>query len=399
MTTPVLDLYGDEFRSRPHEVLASLREQGWWAQSPVGPAVLRHEPVQTLLGMRQLRTPGVDFLALQGITDGPLVETMRSFLLNADGEDHQRLRRLVSKAFTVRRVRDFRPVVRSCADELIAAMAGTDRADFVAAFAEPYSLRMLCAFVGIPEGDSAQVNGWAHDVGLIFGLSVAEHAGRIEAAVHSLNLFIDELIEARRRAPGPDLLSALILAEESGELLDDAELRAMVITMLSAGQGTVQFQLSQAVATFLAYPEQWRLLADRPDLAANAAEEVVRFCPSALLGVPRIAKSDVELHGTVFPAGTCLLPITGSANRDKAVFPRAGTFDIRREPTAQLTFGGGIHYCLGAALARVELQEALPRLAAGLRELSAAGEAEWLAPTEAVYGPVRLPVSYLAVQT
>lgn len=399
VSTPVLDLYGDEFRSRPHEVLAALREQSWWAESPVGPAVLRHEPVQTLLGMRQLRTPGVDFLALQGITDGPLVETMRSFLLNADGEDHQRLRRLVSKAFTVRRVQDFRPAVQACADELIAALSLTDGVDFVAAFAEPYSLRVVCEFIGIPEGDSAQVNRWAHDAGLIFGFSVAEHAGRIESAVRSLNLFIDGLIEARRREPGPDLLSALILAEESGELLSDAELRAMVITMLSAGQGTVQFQLAQAIDTFIAYPDQWSLLADRPELAANAAEEVVRFCPSALLGVPRIAKSDVELHGTVFPAGTCLLPITGSANRDSAVFARAGTFDIRREPAGQLTFGGGIHYCLGAALARVELQEALPRLAAALPGLTSAGQAEWLAPTEAVYGPVRLPVRFRPVQT
>jgi cytochrome P450 len=175
MTAPVLDLYGAEFRARPHEVLGSLREQSWWARTPVGPAVLRYEPVQTLLGMRQLRTPGVDFLALQGITEGPLVDTMRSFLLNADGADHQRLRRLVSQAFTVRRVADFRPVVRAYADELIAGLAGTDRADFVAAFAEPFSLRVLCAFVGIPEGDSAQVHRWAHDVALIFGFSVAEH--------------------------------------------------------------------------------------------------------------------------------------------------------------------------------------------------------------------------------
>jgi cytochrome P450 len=394
VTAPVLDLYGVDFRERPHEVLGSLRERDWWAATPVGPAVLRYEPVQELLGLRQLRTPGVDFLALQGITEGLLVETMRSFLLNSDGDDHQRLRRLVSKAFTVRRVEDFRPSVRAHADDLIAGLARTGRADFVPAFAEPFSLRVLCEFIGIPEGDSAQVHGWAHDVALIFGFGVAEHRPRIEAALHQLHRFIDELIEARRRAPGTDLLSALILAEESGELLSDAELRAMVITMLSAGQGTVQHQLSHAIAAFTAYPEQWRLLAARPDLAANAAEEVVRFCPSSVLGVPRIAKADVDLHGTVFPAGTVLLPITGSANRDSAIFDRPDTLDIDRRQRPQLTFGGGMHYCLGATLARVELQEALPRLAASLRDLAPDGEAEWLSPTEAVYGPVRLPISY-----
>jgi cytochrome P450 len=395
-SAPVLDLYGEDFRARPHEVLGSLREQGWYAQSPIGPAVLRYEPVQALLGLRQLRTPGADFLALQGITEGLLVDTMRSFLLNSDGDVHQRLRRLVSKAFTVRRVEDFRPMVRAHADELIAAMVETGEADFVAAFAEPFTLRILCEFVGIPEGMSMEVKRWAHDIGLMFGLNVTEHAPRIEAALLNLHRFIDDMIEARRREPRDDLLSALMAAEESGDLLSDAELRAMVITMLSAGQGTTQHQLSHAMVAFMANPDQWQLLANRPELAASAAEEVVRYCPSSVLGVPRIAKVDVELQGTVFAAGTCLLPVTGSANRDGDVFEHADTFDIGRKRAAQLTFGGGVHYCLGAALARVQLQEALPRLATGLRNPVQVGEADWLPPTEAVYGPTRLPIAFKA---
>jgi len=389
-----LDLYGEEFRTDPQAVLRRCREQSWHAATPIGTAVLRYHEVRTLLSMPQLRTPGADFLAMQGITEGLLVDTMRGFLLNTDGEPHQRVRRLVNKAFTMRRVEEFRLAIRDIAEQLVAAMTAVEECDFVAAFADPFSLRVLCRFVGIPEDVQAEVREWTADVGLMFGLSVVEHRARIESALRNLHGFIDELLAARRQAPRDDLLSALIAAEEGGELLTDAELRSMVITLMSAGQGTVQHQLGNAMAAFVAHPEQWRLLAAEPSLAAQAADEVVRYCPSALLGVPRLAKADVELNGVQFAAGSCIVPITGSANRDAAVFEDADTFDIARKRAPHLTYGGGIHYCLGAALARVELQESLTMLAGRLREPTAAGPGQWLPPTEAVYGPMRLPVRY-----
>jgi cytochrome P450 len=391
---PFLDLYGEDFRADPYEVLRRLREQSWHAGSAIGTAVLRYDEVQTLLSMREMRTPGADFLAMQGITDGLLVDTMRSFLLNADGAAHDRVRRLVSKAFTVRRVEAFRPVIRGIAEDLVAAMVLDEECDFVAAFGHPFAWQVLCRFVGIPEEAQFEVRRWAHDVGLIFGYSVEEHRARIEAALRNLHLFIDGLVDERRQAPRDDLLSALIAAEEAGELLTDAELRAMVITLMAAGHGTVQHQLGHAMAAFMAHPQQWRLLAAEPALAAQAADEVVRYCPSSLLGLPRIAKVDVEVNGVAFAAGACVLPITGSANRDAAVFEAADTLDISRKRTPHLTYGGGIHYCLGAALARVELQEALPLLARRLLDPTPAGPGEWLPPTEAVYGPNRLPIRY-----
>jgi cytochrome P450 len=393
-TAPFLDLYGEDFRTDPHAVLGELRQRSWHAATPIGTAVLRYHEVQALVSMRELRTPGADFLAMQGITDGPLVETMRGFLLNADSEPHNRVRRLVNKAFTARRVEDFRPTVRGIADELAAELATREECDFVLAFADPFALRVLCRFVGIPQDVQAEVRQWTADVGLIFGFSVTEHGARIESALANLHQFIDELLEERRTAPRDDLLSALIAAEEAGELLTDAELRSMVITLMSAGHGTVQHQLGNAMAAFMAHPDQWRLLAAEPGLAAAAAEEVVRFCPSALLGLPRIAKVDIELNDLEFAAGSCVLPITGSANRDASVFEAADTLDISRRRTTHLTYGGGIHYCLGAALARVELQEALPLLASRLLEPTPDGPGEWLPPTEAVYGPVRLPIRY-----
>lgn len=394
MTAPVLDLYGDEFRTDPYGVLSELRARSWHAATPIGTALLRYNEVHTLLSMRELRTPGADFLAMQGITSGPLVETMRGFLLNADGESHNRVRRLVSKAFTVRRVEEFRPTIGELADELIAELATRNECDFIEAFADPFTLRVLCRFVGIPEDVQTEVKQWTADVGLLFGFSVTEHSPKIETALANLHLFIDELLAARRAAPRDDLLSALIAAEEAGELLTDAELRSMVITLMAAGQGTVQHQLGNAMSAFMAHPEQWRLLAEQPELAAAAADEVVRFCPSALLGLPRIAKVDIELNGTLISAGACVLPITGSANRDESVFDAADTLDITRPRASHLTYGGGIHYCLGAALAKAELREALPRLARTLREPTPAAPGDWLPPTEAVYGPVRLPIRY-----
>jgi cytochrome P450 len=385
-----LDLYGAAFRADPYGELARVRALDWYAQTAVGTAVLRHAEVQQLLQLQQLRTPGADFLALQGITEGQLVDTMRGFLLNTDGDDHTRIRRLVSGAFTTRRVEAFRPVVARIAADLVSNLAAAQRCDFVAEFAQPFALRVLYTFVGIPLDVSADVQRWTSDVGLLFGMDVATHRDRITAALDNLDTFLDELLARRRSEPLDDLLSALV----TDGRLTDAELRSMVITLMSAGQGTVQHQLGNAMAAFLANPEQWRLLGDRPDLAAYTAEEVVRYCPSALLGVPRIAKSDVTVNGLVFPTGSCILPVTGAANRDPMTFPAAATFDITRAGAPHLTYGGGIHFCLGAALARVELQESLPRLAGALRAPRADGPADWLPPTEAVYGPTRLPMAY-----
>ena len=174
--------------------------------------------------------------------------------------------------------------------------------------------------------------------------------------------------------------------------MTDREMRHLLFSLMSAGHDTLLHQLGSAMALFIDHPEQWRLLAERPELSIQAAEEVVRFCPAALLGLPRIATVDVEIHGRRFASGDCLLPITGSANRDARVFESPDRFDITCKRSTHLTFGGGIHHCLGAALARAELQVALSMLASRLSDLRDAGPAEWRPPTEAVFGPTRLPI-------
>ncbi|PCC72453.1 Cytochrome P450 [Nannocystis exedens] len=393
---PFLDLHGSDFSRDPHAVLRAAREQSWCADTALGPAILRYREVQATLAQRTLRTPGPDFLAMQGIHDGPLVEIMSGFLLNTEGPAHDRLRRLISRSFTVRRVEAVRPRIVAIAEELTDALVVKDRCDLVAEFADPFARRVLCAFVGIPADAQARVRRWTADLGLLFGLSVAAHRAQIEASMLELRAFIDDLIALRRRDPLDDLLSELVAAETNGDALTDLELRAMIVTFMSAGSDTVLNQLGHAFAAFLAHPEQWRLLAADPSLAAAAAEEVVRYSPASLLGVPRIATADVEVAGHVFPRGSFLLPITGSANRDAQVFADPDRFDITRKRDVHLTFGGGIHYCLGAALARVQLQITLPMLAARLGELHPDGPIPWLPPTEAVYGPLSVPVGYRA---
>lgn len=390
---PFLDLFGAAFQADPHAALRAARERHWCADTPLGLAVLRYAEVQALLAHRGLRTPGADWLALQGITEGPLVATMRSFLLNTHGADHDRVRRLVTRAFTTRAVEAFRPHMRALALELAEGLAqrlAAGPCDFMDAFAAPYAWRTLCRFVGIPAAALEQVRAWNADIGLLFGMSVATHAPRIEAALVGLHTFIDELVARERRTPGDNLLSTLVAAGEDGEQLTPAELRAMVITLMSAGSGTVTQQLGHALLTMLAQPAVWSQLATAPATAPTIIEEIMRYAPSVVLGVPRIATEDLELNGMAIPAGSCLLPITGSANHDELVFTAADTFDPTRTPQPHLSFGGGMHRCIGATLARAELAEALPVLAATLAGAELAAPVAWCAATEAVYGPTRL---------
>jgi cytochrome P450 len=343
--TGFLDLRGEAFRTDPHGVLRGLREADWRAETDLGTAVLRFDEVQAVLSSWSLRTEPAD--ALPGL----------------DGAEHHRVRRSVGRAFTARRVEGFRSEAGFLADELIDGLGGS--IDFVADFARPFALRALCRFVGVPE----ELREWA----------ASEELG---------DDVIGDLLDQRRRTPVDDLLSSLV-----DQSLTEAESRSLVVTLLVAGRRTVECQLSAGVAAFLEHPEQWRLLAEDSALAGATAEEVVRFSPAALVGLPRVAKEDIVLNGVTLPAGSRVLPVTGSANRDAAVFSRPDRLDITVARTAHLTYGGGIHYCLGAGLARVELQEVLPRLARAWPGMRGNGDVEWSPPADAVHGPTALPLS------
>lgn len=386
------DLYDLAFQPDAPEVLAA-REACWYARTPLGYAVLRYDEVAALLRDRRLRQGGVESLAAQGITAGPLADWMRMAILNIEGEQHARLRHLVSKAFTPRAVDALRPVMRAVVHELIDSFVARGECEFMTAFADPYPSQIICALLGIPRERYRQFHGWATDLGLAFSYAVAEHLARIEASLQGLYACVDDLLAERRAAPGSDLVSALIAAEESGDQLSDAELRVMVTALVFGGQDTTRNQLGCALATFLEHPAQWARLAEMPALAARAVEEVMRVRPAVPV-IWRVAAEDFEFQGLQIAAGTFLSMFAAAAHTDPRVFETA-EFDIAMERPAHLTFGGGIHYCLGAPLARAEMEEALPILAARLHTPELAGSVRWR-PALGIYGPIALPIRFFA---
>jgi cytochrome P450 len=387
-----LDVLDPAYRIDGPEVRAA-REANWYARTPMGIAVLRHDEISQLLTDRRLVQGSHLILAAQGVLEGPVPDFFNSIILSVEGDDHTRLRTLVSRAFTPRSVTALRPRMAEVADELVDSFVGTGRCEFMADFADPYPARMICELLGVPPELHEAFRGWADDLGLVFSFTAAENLERIERAVHGLFTATDALLEARRADPRPDLVTALLQAESDGDRLTAHELRTMVAALLFAGQDTTRNQLGTAVARFARHPDQWAALAERPELAAGAVAEVLRTTP-AVTGTTRLTTCDVEVDGTVIPAGTIVSLDAWSGNTDPAVYgPDADDFDITVARPAPLTFGAGIHYCLGANLARAEMAQALPILARRLGPIEVEGEPPWR-PALGITGPVTLPLRF-----
>jgi cytochrome P450 len=390
---PFVDTFDPAYDLELHERLREARERSWYATTPVGIVVLTHEAVRELVLDRRWHELGAEGLRMAGIESGPLWDWFHQIMSTQEGEPHHRLRRLVSKAFTPRSVERLRPAMRAVADELVDGFVARGRCELVEEFAAPFPVRVIGDLIGVPPEDFKTFAGWSDDLSLAFGNEVAGRLAEIEAALVALSGYVDGLIEARRSTPGDDLISALIAVEEEGDRLSTEELNAMVTVLIFGGQDTTQCQLACAVATFAEHPDQWARLAVEPSLAPSAAEEVLRYEPAGS-GSPRIASEDMEFRGLSIARGTVALPSAPSANRDPAVYEDPDRFDIgRRHPEPQLTFGGGIHHCLGAALARAELQEALPLLARRLPGLALDGEVVWRTQV-LIRGPQRLPIRF-----
>jgi cytochrome P450 len=390
---PFVDTLGPAYDADIHAAHRAARLRSWYARTPLGLLVLRYDDVEWLLRDRRWRELGADALAQAGIREGPLWEWFGQILSNQEGAEHTRLRGLVSTAFTPRRVEKLRPVMRATALEFLDRFTSSGACEFVSAFAAPYPVRVIGALLGVPPQDFARFHAWSRDLSLAFGSRIAEERGRIEAALGNLCDYVDGLLTARRRAPQDDLVSALLAVEEAGDRLSPDELRAMVTVLIFGGQDTTQCQLACAAATFAAHPEAWKRLAEAPALAASAAEEVLRYEPAGS-GSPRLALEDIEHRGLAIPAGSVALPSGPAANRDPDVYADPDRFDIERvHPQPMLTFGGGVHYCLGASLARAELQEALPLLARRMPALCADGPATWRRGA-LIRGPEELPLRF-----
>lgn len=378
------DVELDQFTPFVAEDPASLRQRfraarvaGPLAKGAFGPLVIRHSAVSELLHDKRLRGPGMDLARLSGIPEGSRTwRRQRNILLFMEGHDHHRLRRLVAKAFTPRAVDALRPYTRRVIAGLVDAVYEAGCCDAIPALTNPFPIPVICALVGIEPDRIDDMSRWAGSILLALRLDAGQFLADIEQAQGELDEYINELIATRRRQPRDDLLSRLIAVEEAGDRLSIEELQAVVAMMLVAGTDTTRNQLANIIQTFATFPNEWALLRARPELVPNAAEEAIRWQP-AVQGMPRVALEDIVVGDVLIPAGTVVLLHSLSANHDETVLAGADRFDITREAPAGwqlLTFGGGIHYCLGANLARLELIEALAEMSARFEQLRLDGE-------------------------
>jgi cytochrome P450 len=386
------ELTGPAFR----ETLRALRERSWLARAePLGWFVLDHEATAFFLRTRSATFPGRLVLEVQGVTSGPLYERLKGNLLDLDGEAHRRLRKLVQPAFTPKAADAYRPAMREQLAELFGAVEADGRCDAVAAIARPYPARIIASVMGAPLEDAPRLQAWANVIqGQFDPVKLATELPALERAANEFQAYASELLEQRRRAPAGDLISTLVAAEEESDRLSDEECLSLVSSVLVGGVDTTQSQLAHALRLFAEHPEQWRALAADPALASAAVDEVLRYEPIAPF-TARITREDVEFRDVRFPAGTLVFACAHTANRDPAGYEAPEAFDITasRERAKPLTFGAGPHFCLGANLARAELQEALAFLAPRMPGLELDGTPVYDTPM-GVYGLLELPVRW-----
>ena len=382
-----------------HEALALLdrhRESTWLVRNEFGYVVTRYEDCVGILRDRRFFSAAGLVAQLEGVTDPEFLRrSERPSILSMEGADHSRLRRLVAPAFTPKAADRLRPFMRQVIEELLAPVLPTGRCDLMADVCEPYPIPIICQLLGAPNEDWKQFSLWASDLLRVFNGNLIEDAPIIMRTQDELDGYVTQLIEDRRSRPADDLLTALIAAEEDGDRLSPSELVSMVEAVIVGGTDTTRNQLGCTVALFANHPDQWALLAEQPELAARAVEESMRYL-GAIRGTARYASEDIEYRDVVFPAGTFVFPSFTGANYDPGAFADPHEFDITKPAPAapQLTFGSGIHYCLGASLARAELQEALPILARRMPDLALDGDITWKPETFGIWGPLRLPLRF-----
>ncbi len=389
---PFLDVLSPEFLADPGPMIAELRRRSALVRTPIGVLVIEHAAVLALLADPRLGSSLLDFVRLQGLADGPIYESLSRSLLAVDGEDHTRLRRLVSRAFTPRSVERLRPAMRDLARALADRFVPAGRCELMADFADHYPIQLICELLGVPREDHAQFGRWSNALTWVLSLELMAHLGEVVDGFLGLASYVEAFVEERRARPRDDLVSALVQVEDGGDRLSGPELRSLIASLLFAGYDTTRNQLGIALFLFTQYPNQWRLLGTRPALAANAVEEVLRFQGTVTIA-PRVARADLDVGGYHVPAGTIVSLSTAAANHDPAVHRQPEVFDVTAEREPPLTFGGGPHYCLGANLARAEMQEALAELAPRMPDLRLDGDVVWR-PRTGIFGPVRLPLRF-----
>jgi cytochrome P450 len=394
---PAFDYTAPDFSAdRYHQQLAETRQRGWLAKSPLAYIVLDHDAGEFFLRSRKTAFPGRQIAEFFGVTSGPLAEHIDVNILNLTGEQHRRLRALVGPALTPRAADRWRPVMRGFLENLWARVAACSSCDFVGAVARFYPSLTIATVLGAPHQDAGRLHIWSTWVQRQFDIRALETSREdIERAVTEAQEYVTGLLEARRAAPGDDLISELLAARDRGDGLSAAECVQLVLNLLAGAIDTTAGQLAHAVRLFAEHPDQWALLADEPTLVPRAVEEVLRFEPVTPF-TARICLEQVEYRDVIFPPGTIVAVCAERANRQGE---DGESFDITASrDTRLLTFGAGTHYCLGANLARAELEEALAFLAPRTPGL-ALDRPPQLGGVEGIYGIDKLPIIWSGSST
>jgi cytochrome P450 len=395
-TPPAAEELGDAYFQDPQAVFARLRPA-----APAVPVIMpgggrawlvtRYDDVRAALADPRLAKDWVRHMTPQGQAPDPVHGHFSRNMLTVDPPDHTRLRRLVQQAFTPRRVAALRPRVQQIADGLLGAMAdsGGDVTDLIPAFAFPLPVTVICELLGIPGDDQEEFRAWS--AAMVDSLVPADGH---RAASLGMYQYFTELIAAKRRHPGDDLVSALITARDAGDSLSESELLSMLFLLLIAGHETTVNLIASGTLALLRHPgELARLRSGSPPLPA-AVEELLRYASPVNHATERFTLEPVTIGDVTIPAREWVILATASANHDPARFRDAGSLDLGRDTAGHLAFGHGIHYCLGAPLARLEGEVALGSLLARFPELALAvpeSSLRWRA-SSLIHGLESLPV-------
>ncbi|MFD7909977.1 cytochrome P450 [Streptomyces sp. NPDC059752] len=393
-----LSTHADVFNADPYPFYDALRTAG-----PVHRLVLGGQRTWLVVGHEEARQalthPGLskDWLGSELFASTLPVQAVATSMLDTDPPRHTRLRRLVAREFTARRVESLRPRVQQITDELLDAMAARPdrRADLIASFAVPLPMTVICELLGVPGLDRQRFRYWSGEI-----VAPLDGVGADPRAVEEMTAYLLELVAAKAEDPGEDLLSALIRTrDEDGGRLSPDELIGMAFLLLVAGHETTVNLIGNGVRALLAHPGQLAALRADPDgLIDGAVEEMLRYDGPVQHATYRFAAADLELGGVTITAGSSVLVALAAADRDPARFAEPGpdVFDIRRTGPGHLAFGHGIHFCLGAPLARMEGRIAVRALLERFPDLAEdpeAGPPDWL-PGVLMRGVTRLPLRW-----
>lgn len=394
-------LYAPAGRANPHPVYARMRREQplyHFDSMNIGAPVwiaTRYDDCVSLLRDTRLFKDDARLTPLLRERYAALVSpvtSMNRHLLRMDPPDHTRLRALVQKGFSSQIVDGLRPRIQAIIDDLIDGAVAAGGMDLIADFAVPLPVTVIAEMLGIPAEDRSRFRAWSQL--LVSTPNTPENLARKHATLAEFAAYLHALVGSRRTEPQGDLVSALVAASEEDDRLESSELISTIFLLLIAGHETTVNLIGNGMLALLQHPEQRRRLVEEPALIGSAIEEMLRFDGPVENATVRWSAEEIEIRGTRIPAGEIVLPSLLAANRDPEQFPEPDTFDIARTPNRHIAFGFGIHYCLGAHLARVEGALAVRALLDRLPGLALATGADALSWTSGLlmHGMLSMPV-------